>query len=513
MSSVVDILFSVRSKGARIWLESEQLQYRAPRGALTLDEIAELRARRSEIISFLRSAPSSSAVAVPLVAQRTALAPLTPYQDWRCRMLSAQYVTRLTKSVRCLGVLNIPALQQSFVRLVHRHEALRSTVTLEDGVRHHRVGQVPEHVLDVVDISGATLEEGEANARAIVQELGREKVDPAQGPLFLARLLQLGEQDHVLVVSIYSLLSDATSASIFWRDLWTLYTSIVAGLPDSLPGNLVQPADYAAWHRDAAPSWQQRHGQYWSDRLSGAQRATVFGGHESHHSSHDLSVHAFSFGKDLRDALSALSARRKTSLGMAVMAAFAAMNMRCCDTNDLVISVHTSGRLQAEVENSIGRFQCPLFLRLELSSNDRLVDLLANVAEEYDRAYEHHDLGRLFGQDLGRSIAANPNMNWVPLDMVTSPQDAFDKANAQGSVERLELRSFESYFELKDAAWQGEPMFACQVTDAGLTTGMVFRSDCVTSEGLDRIRRNFHFFLSKLATSERTCVSELACLS
>src|SRR5206468_12223912 len=92
----------------------------------------------------------------------------------------------------------------------------------------------------------------------------------ATGPLVRARLLRLGEQDHVLLLTMHHIISDAWSAGIFFQELGALYEAFSQGKPSSLPELTVQYADYAAQER----SWLsgevlERKLAYWRGQLQG----------------------------------------------------------------------------------------------------------------------------------------------------------------------------------------------------------------------------------------------------
>src|SRR5258708_39594275 len=65
------LLATLRDRDILVWAEGDQLRCSAPTGALTRDLRDELRLRKSELLSFLRSASS-------LAKQQRAIVPLQP---------------------------------------------------------------------------------------------------------------------------------------------------------------------------------------------------------------------------------------------------------------------------------------------------------------------------------------------------------------------------------------------------------------------------------------------------
>ena len=63
--------------------------------------------------------------------------------------------------------------------------------------------------------------------RAAIQRGSERQYDLAEGPLFAPVLLQLGPDDHVLILSVHHIITDARSALIIAADLAEAYRAAV----------------------------------------------------------------------------------------------------------------------------------------------------------------------------------------------------------------------------------------------------------------------------------------------
>ncbi len=140
----------------------------------------------------------------------------------------------IAATYRLVGPLNGTALEQSFNEIVRRHEALRTSVSVVDGQAVQDIALKMALTLPVVDLSGLPKTEGEAETRRLAGEEARRPFDLAQGPLFRAVLLRLGQEEHVLLLAMHHIVSDDWSMGVLVRELAVLYEGFSTGKPSSL---------------------------------------------------------------------------------------------------------------------------------------------------------------------------------------------------------------------------------------------------------------------------------------
>ena len=93
-------------------------------------------------------------------------------------------------------------------------------------------------------------------------------IDMNHAPLFRARLLRLGADDHVLLLIVHDIIIDGWSMEVFMEELSELYAAFATGRQAQLPEPALQFSDFARWQRrwstsDAAT----RQFAYWKERL------------------------------------------------------------------------------------------------------------------------------------------------------------------------------------------------------------------------------------------------------
>ena len=163
--------------------------------------------------------------------------------------------------------LNAAALQAALDALVKRHEILRTTFAdSDDGpvqVIHDSISLAPNRI----DTNRADT----ARFNDLVDGLLNEGFDLNAGPLFRLHWLRLAEDEHILIVMMHHIISDAWSINVVNRDLQVLYEAASSGNPAALPELDVQYADYANWQRHWLSGKElERQLGYWQDQLAGA---------------------------------------------------------------------------------------------------------------------------------------------------------------------------------------------------------------------------------------------------
>ncbi len=181
--TIIEFVSYLNSLGIKIWLEGDQLNYRAPKGVMNPDLKNKLLGRKSEILAFLeeaQSATDSSFEPIPSI-ERSEELPLSFAQQrmWFLYQLESQspfYNEGL--QLRVEGVLNVEALQQSINEIIRRHEILRSTFLAVDGKPLQVISPNLAIAMPVLDLQG--LEESEV--QQIVTKEARQPFDLSNGP-------------------------------------------------------------------------------------------------------------------------------------------------------------------------------------------------------------------------------------------------------------------------------------------------------------------------------------------
>ncbi|HLL45879.1 MAG TPA: condensation domain-containing protein, partial [Longimicrobiaceae bacterium] len=295
---------------------------------------------------------------------------------------------------RVRGPLDLRAMERTLAEVVRRHEVLRTTFPVVEGVPRQRVAAPEPLVLPVDDLSRLEPADREAALRrAVARELDRP-FDLAAAPPLRVRCIRAGDGDHTLVLAAHHIAVDGVSMEVLAREISAIYPALAAGSPAPLPDPAVQYADYAVWQRG------RLHGEaldrslgWWTGQLAGVPAPAPFPGAAPADGPPPAARScAAVLAADALRPLRALAAEEGATPFMALLAAFALALHRNTGQLDLCVGANASYRTEPELEGLVGLFLNQIVLRLDLSGDPTFRELLVRVRAASLGAYAHQEV-------------------------------------------------------------------------------------------------------------------------
>ncbi|WP_329576675.1 amino acid adenylation domain-containing protein [Kitasatospora sp. NBC_01250] len=152
----------------------------------------------------------------------------------------------ICRSITLEGPLRVDELRSALTDLTERHEALRTSFAVRDGVPLQRVAPAAEVHLPVQQLP----EDDPATVRRIVQAEAEHAFDLTTGPLLRCRLLRRAPERHQLILTLHHIVADGWTVGRLLRDLGELYAARCRGEAPRLP-----PAPGYSGHALAHRGW------------------------------------------------------------------------------------------------------------------------------------------------------------------------------------------------------------------------------------------------------------------
>jgi amino acid adenylation domain-containing protein len=313
---------------------------------------------------------------------------------WVLHQLSAETVSyTIVGGLHLTGSLHIQVLQRVLTTIVQRHEALRTIFPTIDGRPVQAVQTPRELSLPLIDLCALTNREQE-QVLLCTQEAGRP-FHLASGPLVRALLLRLTADEHFLLIGAHHIVLDGWSMGVLTRELMLLYAAYAEGLPSPLPPVPLQYADFAQWQQQwlASPAMGEQLA-YWREQFHAPRPAGTLPTDHPRLATQTFAgaQEPFTCPPELYRALLALGAREEVTLFMTLATAFTILLARTAAQGDVIFGTPIANRTRVELEGLIGCFVNTLALRVDVTDNPRVRELLRRVRRVTLDAYANQDL-------------------------------------------------------------------------------------------------------------------------
>ena len=441
---------------------------------------------------------------------RDGRAPLTFAQQrlWFLNQLEPESTAYLLSvALKINGRLNLPALEVSINQLIKRHETLRTTFRVVDGEPVQLIAAELQLKLLVEDLSRLSDTERTAEALKLAGEEAQRRFDLSIGPLLRVRLLRLSDEEHVLLLTMHHIISDAWSMALAVRELAMLYNANNHQQATDLAELKIQYGDYAAWQREWLSGEElDRQLTFWEQQLATANYVLELPADRPRPAlqSHHGAGYTRFLNAELTRKLMELSARAGSTLFMTLLAAFRTLIYRYTNQFDILIGVPIANRNHTEIESLIGYFANTLVLRADVSEQMTFSALLARVREAALNAYAHQDVP--FEKVVerlrpARDLSRNPLFQvFFNLQNLAVPTVALGEL----TLSSLDVETTSTRFDLALGIFPSE---------SALRLGFEYSTELFESETIERMAAHFSRLLEDVVEDPERRLSEFSLLS
>lgn len=420
---------------------------------------------------------------------------------------------------RLAVALDAKLLEQCVNEVVRRHEVLRTTFSTQAGQPVQVIHPSMRIALLEVDLRTLPAPQQAAEVERMIGEEVRFCFDLARGPLLRVRLLRLGANDCVLLLTMHHIVSDAWSMQVLFRELSALYDAYRLGRPSPLAALPIQYKDFAVWQRHRLHGEMlEKHLHYWREKLAGAPALLVLPTDRPRPALQRFvgKVHRFVLPEGLSRALKELSRDEGVTLFMTLLAAFKVLLCRYTGQCNIVVGSPIANRNRAEIENLIGFFVNTVVLRTDLSGHPSFREVLRRVRATTLGAYAHQDLPfEKFVEELRplRSLSHNPLFQ-VMFAFQSTPQPTRQEAASQDSnAQAAEPAIGEGSPEVGFSTAKFDLTLTMSETPRGLAGGFEYCTDLFDADTIESMEGHFRTLLESLVADPQQRLENLAMLT
>lgn len=388
------------------------------------DELrSRIKAGKEEIVAYLKSQDKHAVVInqkfnhIPVAdRQESYPIPTSLFRIWVLSQFEQGNVAyNMPGAIELKGAFNKDTFQSSFMRLIERHEILRTTF------KETREGEVHQFITEVEDLNfqiGFTDLRTKADAESFLKsEIFSRVVQPfdlANGPLLMAQIYKLDTERHVFFFNMHHMINDGWSMEVFINEIFHIYNALHFGREIRLPQLHIQYKDFAVWQLAQLEGAEfEAHRSYWLDQFSGEIPVLDI---PSEHprpavQTYNGSVVRSSLSKEATLALNDFVKKHDGTQFIGLVSLVYTILHLYSGQDDIVIGSPTAGRTHIDLENQLGFYVNTLALRAKIDKESGFNTLFRHVKEVILGAFDHqiYPFGDLVDElDLPRNISRSP---------------------------------------------------------------------------------------------------------
>ncbi len=410
--SVILLANKLRELGITVKVVDGNLKLSGDAKKLTPPLIEELKQNKQELIAFLQRksgkklkfealAPIEKKEYYPLASAQKRLYVLQ-------QMEKSSITYNMWKVIQLHGEPDPAKLEQTFRRLIERHDSLRTSFQF---VRGEPIQQVhPE--------ASFTLEYRELQGQAKPDDI-RDFIRPfdlSRAPLFRVGMLRTqvapnspdSQRQCILIIDMHHIVSDGISLQVLNREFAALHRG------DRLPPLRIQYKDYSGWMQ--SPEMKNRlnaQQTYWLKKLEGElpvlNMVTDFP--RPAVQSHEGDNISFQLDKAQTDALRHIARTGGSTVFMTILALYNILLAKLSGQEDIIVGSPVNGRRHNDLQGIIGMFVNTLPLRNLPAAHRPVSQFLKDLKQRTISDFENQEYPfeeMVENLDLHRDVSRNP---------------------------------------------------------------------------------------------------------
>nr|WP_159102356.1 non-ribosomal peptide synthetase [Caldalkalibacillus mannanilyticus] len=305
------------------------------------------------------------------------------------------------------GRITREGIENIFTSLVARHESLRTSFMIQEGVPVQLIHELVEFSLEYMEVHLPAIEVKQELIEGWLNGFIRP-FDLTKAPLFRVKLVRIKEEKHLLLFDIHHIISDGTTMDILLQEFSALYHGQV------LSPLRIQYKDYSEWQNQLFYSQEMdKQKEFWQQTFAGElpvlqlpldyPRPPI----QSFEGARIVS----SINQERAEQLQHVAKETGTTLYMVLLAAYNVLLAKYSGQEEIIVGSPVAGRNHADLEHVIGMFVNTLVFRHYPQKHKTFAAFLEEVKEQALSAFENQDYPfeeLLHHVELTRDISRNP---------------------------------------------------------------------------------------------------------
>jgi len=494
------LLRELWQQGVELWLEQDNLRFRASKEVLTPARLSTLRERKAEIIELLRKNPSMLSGYPISHGQRAIL------------MMSELVPNNIAYNQLAVAALtadcNIHTLRQALDFLINRHEQLRVVFELRDG----DYAQSPRLTLiDPLHLTRTTTDDV-IDRQLWIDTHANKAFDLKRGPLFKAALrieTVAGQSQFVLLLLAHHVIADYWTLELLLRELSQIYAALATGQEPSLPAHTLSYKEFVLAEQQytegekGTSAWN-----YWRDQLTPLPPALDLPTDFSRPATQKFSgaEHVFTLDAKLARAIRDMARELGVTPFVAVLSSFQTLLYRYSGESLIAVGTPMLARQISGSQQLAGHFTNPAILLQEFDGGTVFADIVARNRSSVQQAMTHQQfplqllIDRLQPErDLSRPPLFQVAMSW---NQASGAREGIGDGHLINSIINMEQRG--AVYDL---------VLTCVDTGSEIRASLRYNTELFTRATVQRLAQHLSTLLFDVTYAPTTPVGQLNLIS
>jgi amino acid adenylation domain-containing protein len=409
------------------------------------------------------------------------------------------------------GELEINQLKDFFIRLIQRHDSLRTYFELIKGEPVQRIHDIFEFEIEYPEVRGVE------DIDSLVKDFVRP-FDLLQAPLMRVRVVKLPhtpaalrgrppqegrEERYLLMVDMHHIISDGFSLSILVGNYLDLYEG------KGLPTLKIQYKDYSEWqYSEKVRDMIKKQGKYWLNQLEGELPVLHLPADYENPGidCFEGDMVTFEIGPEGTGSLKQMALDSGTTMYMVLLAVYYIFLSKLSGQEDIIVGSGGAGRTHAELDQVIGMFINTFALRNYPPGGKPFREFLKEVKGTTLQAFENQEYQF---ENLMQEIVSSRDKNSRPLfDVVFALQ------NIDGDHKKMANRELKGWdtttqyeFEMKTSKF--DLTLNGFETEGKLVLGFEYRTKLFNRERIERYAEYFKEIINSIIENKDIHLSNI----
>jgi len=382
--SIANLIAELEHRGILLSLADGEIRYRSPKGALTEADRQALRARRDQIVEYLKSRNAARGLknAQPVIGP---LMPSVAQEMWRQFAGGPREGEPVALNISMAGRFRhaAPDVTAAIRQIIGRYDALRARFEAHDGTLRAFLSPADSFVVEQQDLSGMAAEDARNAAQMLAQQFCAQLNRIEGAWLTRAKVFALPGGESLAAISSAHMIADAGTRNIVLDELRDILDH---GAPQAAPSALYH--DYSTAERQFLESDQGAllidHWRGWYQAQPGMKAPSD--GVLLQWGNGIRIVKNFTIPGRVLDKVRALASRLKVTPFLIFLTIFARAMARWSGMEEFPLRILGDKRTTLDLANTVGLMFCADAVAIRAPQGADFETVMRGILVEYDAA-------------------------------------------------------------------------------------------------------------------------------